>query len=150
MLIRGTVEGMRAVTGEYKVGKKAGQKWHFLSMEVKDYSVGDTCSCQIREDHPNYKNYVEIKGDDHVLLGDKDLTGNEVKLMIKKFSVGEMSVLQQQVVAPQAPQAPKGAQATNGTEKEKLIQYAPTSVVCVRFQVKTVQDLGKPKDDDEA
>ena len=55
---------------------------------------------------------------------------------IKKFSAGEMSVLQQVVKAPQA-------------EGEKSIQYAPTPIVCVRFQIKRIEDLNVPKSDDE-
>ena len=53
---------MRAVSSEYKVGKKAGQKWHFLSLEVKDYTVGEVCSCQMRDDHPDYKPMLRLKG----------------------------------------------------------------------------------------
>jgi hypothetical protein len=138
MLVKGTVETMRAVSGEFREGKKKGQTWRFLSLEVKDGTIGEICSCQLRHDDPAYKEYVGVKkvdkGEELTIL--KDLTGHVIKATVKKFSSGERSILQQVVKKEQK-------------EGEKKIGYEPIPVVTVRFQIASIHDLGLPKMDDE-
>ena len=131
LTLKGLVEGIRPVTGEYAEGKRQGEKWHFLSMEIKDTSYGQIYSCQLPEDDPSYQEYIEAKGNERALS--KDLKGHVVKVTVRKVTAGER-VLRQRVFK------------ANG---EKNIGYEEQAVPVVRCQVTNIRDLGLPKDDDE-
>lgn len=50
----GKVKGQREVTGTYKDGKRKGQEWRFLSIDIIDEDSGLSWSCQLREDDEQY------------------------------------------------------------------------------------------------
>ena len=51
----GRVKSMRIVEGTYEQGKRRGERWEFLSMEVIDEDSGNIWSCQLSEQDENYK-----------------------------------------------------------------------------------------------
>lgn len=130
-ILEGTINGMRPVSGEVTQGKNAGSYWHFLSMEVCDSRFGQVYSCQVRTSEKDlFGKFVKIgpgtdKNGKKVESGSlvQDLTGHNVKLLIKGVSGGERTI----------------GDKTNGNE-ETIIQ--------VRFYVAGVKDLGLPKTDD--
>ena len=58
LVLTGLVQGMRPVEGIVEEGKRKGEKWAFLSMEITDTRYGKVYSCQVREDDPQYAEYV--------------------------------------------------------------------------------------------
>lgn len=130
-ILEGTINGMRPVSGEVTQGKNAGSFWHFVSMEVCDSRFGQVYSCQIRTTEKDlFSKFVKIgpgtdKNGKKVEAGTlaQDLTGHNVKLLIKGVSGGERTI----------------GDKANGNE-ETIIQ--------VRFYVAGLKDLGLPKTDD--
>lgn len=138
-VLKGIVKGVRPVTGVYTEGQRKGQDWFFLSLEVHDTKWGETYSCQLPDEDPQYKEFVQVpgqKGEDGRELRDlvegKDLKGHEVRVSIKRQTAGERTVKQRIF-------------KSNG---EKNISMEEQAVPTVRSVITNVQDLGFPKDDD--
>ena len=120
MILTGLVQGMRPVEGIVEEGKRKGEKWAFLSMEITDTRYGKVYSCQVREDDPQYADYIEgadLKAGK--LAKDKDLSGHKVKVTIVSQTAGERELADKRIVMQ------------------------------IRSQVTNVRDMGIPKDDDE-
>lgn len=138
-ILEGTINGMRAVSGEVTKGKNAGTFWHFVSLEVCDSRFGQVYSCQIRSTEKDlFKKYLQVgPGTDkngktvEVAKLTEDLSGHNVKLLIKGLSAGERTV--------SAP-APAGNGAPAPAHEEVILQ--------VRLYVAGLKDLGLPKTDD--
>jgi hypothetical protein len=131
-ILEGTINGMRPVSGEVTQGKHAGSYWHFLSMEVCDSRFGQVYSCQIRTSEKDlFNKFVKIgpgKDKDGKQVGEvgsliQDLTGHDVKLLIKGVSAGERTI----------------------SDKDASTEQ---TILQVRLYVGKLQDLGLPKDDD--
>lgn len=130
-ILEGTINGMRPVSGEVTQGKHAGSYWHFVSMEVCDSRFGQVYSCQMRtSDKELFNAFAKIgPGTDRngkpveVATLTQDLTGHQVKLLIKGLSAGERTV----------------GDKTSGHE-ETILQ--------VRLYVAGLKDLGLPKTDE--
>lgn len=133
LVLKGLVNGMRAVTGEYQEGDRKGEKWYFLSLEVKDTMYGEIYSCQLPDTDPLYKEFVTSSGEKRDLAQGKDLKGHVVKVTVKKATAGERNMRHRVFKA-------------NG---EKNIGYEQQAVPVVRFQITNLRDLGLPNDDDE-
>lgn len=73
----GKVNYNRTMTGTYEKGKRAGQQWEFLSLDILDMTVGFTWSCQIDASEPGYKEYQ-----------DDALKGHKVRVRISSQSAG--------------------------------------------------------------
>ena len=120
IVLTGLVQGMRPVEGIVEEGKRKGEKWAFLSMEITDTRYGKVYSCQVREDDPQYADF--IAGADlsaGKLAKDKDLSGHKVKVTIVSQTAGERELADKRIVMQ------------------------------IRSQVTNVRDMGIPKDDDE-
>ncbi len=50
----GKVKSMRVINGEYKSGKRQGEQWEFLSIEIIDEDSGAVWSCQMPSDDEQY------------------------------------------------------------------------------------------------
>lgn len=138
-VLKGLVKGMRPVTGIYPEGQRKGQAWYFLSMEIHDTKWGETYSCQLPDDDPQYKEFVKATGQKdeenreiRELVDGKDLKGHEVRVSIKRQTAGERNMKQRVFKA-------------NG---DKNISMEEQAVPTVRSQITNIQDLGLPKDDD--
>jgi hypothetical protein len=138
-VLKGIVKGLRPVIGTYTEGDRKGQEWFFLSLEIHDTKWGETYSCQLPADDPQYKEFVKLSGqkDDQgrelrELVEGKDLKGHEVKVSIKRQTAGERNVKQRIL-------------KVNG---DKNISMEGQAVLTVRSQITNIQDLGFPKDDD--
>jgi hypothetical protein len=132
LILEGTINGMRAVSGEVTQNKQnAGSFWHFVSMEVCDPRFGQVYSCQIRTNEKDlFSKFAKIgPGTDkngkkvEVASLTQDLTGHNVKLLVKGASAGERVI------------------AGKGTPEEETILQ-------VRVYIGGVIDLGQPKTDD--
>src|SRR5258708_533771 len=53
--LTGKVKGQREITGKYKSGKRQGEEWHFLALEIIDEDSGLTWSCQLSGDDEDYQ-----------------------------------------------------------------------------------------------
>jgi hypothetical protein len=145
MILEGTINGMRPVSGEVTQGKNKGSYWHFLSMEVCEPRFGQIYSCQVRMTEKDlFNEFVKVEkgkdkngNDGEVGRLLKDLTGHQVKLLIKGASAGER-IKTTPAPAPANPQA-RGAAAPAPIE-EVILQ--------VRFYVAGLKDQGMPKTDD--
>jgi hypothetical protein len=69
--IRGRVKYNRTVQGVYDSGKRKGEHWEFLSLDVLDVATGFSWSCQLPSRDPGYKE-----------IPDDALVGHEVKARI--------------------------------------------------------------------
>lgn len=60
----GHVKYNRTMTGTYEKGKRQGQQWEFLSLDVLDMVSGFTWSCQLDASEPGYQEYQDdaLKG----------------------------------------------------------------------------------------
>ncbi len=120
LILTGLVQGMRPVEGIVEEGKRKGEKWAFLSLEITDTRYGKVYSCQIRDDDPQYADL--IAGADlstGKLAKDKDLSGHKVKVTIASQTAGERELADKRIVMQ------------------------------IRSQITNVRDMGIPKDDDE-
>lgn len=118
LVLTGVVQGMRPVDGEFKDGRNKGEKWQFLSFEIADSLYGRVYSCQMRDNDPQYKEYVS--GDGKLL---NDLTDHRVKVNVKNASAGEREI-----------------EDKDSGQKRVILQ--------VRMQVTKVRDLGPAEDED--
>jgi hypothetical protein len=128
--LEGTINGMRAVSGKVEKGKNAGSFWHFVSMEVCDPRFGQVYSCQIRQDAKKlFEKFVKVgpgkdpKTQENIEVASltQDLSGHNVKLLIKGIGAGERTT-------------------GEGENQETIIQ--------VRFYVAGLIDQGEPKTDE--
>lgn len=87
LVLTGIMNGMRPVGGVIEEGKRKGEEWRFLSMEIIDPRYGKVYSCQLRDDDPQYSKFVN--GKDLAL----DLSGHKVKVTIKSMSAGEREIV---------------------------------------------------------
>lgn len=87
LVLTGILNGMRPVGGVIEDGRRKGEQWRFLSMEIIDPRYGKVYSCQLRDDDPQFSTFVN--GKDLV----QDLTGHKVKVTIKGMSAGEREIV---------------------------------------------------------
>lgn len=87
LVLTGIMSGMRPVGGVIEEGKRKGEEWRFLSMEIIDTRYGKVYSCQLRDDDPQFKDFVSGKD-----LA-QDLTGHNVRVTIKSMSAGERELV---------------------------------------------------------
>lgn len=99
LILEGTVNGMRAVTGVIEQGKNKGQFWHFVSLEICDPRFGQVYSCQLRQSEKDlFAKFVKLEkakenGQDvekASLL--QDWSGHNVKVLVKGISAGSRLV----------------------------------------------------------
>jgi hypothetical protein len=127
-ILTGIMTGMRVVGGQMTEGKRRGEQWVMLSMEISDGR--NVWSCQLGEEDKQFVDFVELKGfvenDDGKMVPEAelkiDLTDHKVKATIKSQTAGEREIGQ------------------NGN-KRKIMQ--------IRTRVTNVRDLGIPEDEDE-
>ena len=77
----GKVNYNRVMTGTYDKGKRAGQNWEFLSLDILDTSTGFTWSCQFDATEPRYQEYP-----------DGTLKGHKVRVKISSQSAGSRTM----------------------------------------------------------
>lgn len=51
----GKVKGLREVTGVYKDGKRAGEEWSFLSIDIMDEDSDFIWNCQYNDSNTDYQ-----------------------------------------------------------------------------------------------
>ncbi|GER86877.1 hypothetical protein KDW_10390 [Dictyobacter vulcani] len=131
LVLTGVINGIRPVGGVIETGSRAGEQWHFLSIEITDPRYGRVYSCQLRSNDRQYKELVDIKpGKDdkgrdveiHTLKN--DLADHKVKVTFVSQSAGEREI-----------------EDKSTGEKRTILQ--------VRTQVTNLRDLGLSEDDDE-
>ena len=54
-ILTATVKSQRVVSGEYKTGKRQGEEWEFLSLELIDVSSGFIWNCQLPSEDETYR-----------------------------------------------------------------------------------------------
>jgi hypothetical protein len=86
LVLTGIMNGMRPVGGVIEEGRRKGEQWQFLSMEIIDPRYGKVYSCQLRDDDPQYSQFVNGKN----LV--QDLTNHMVKVTVKSQSAGEREI----------------------------------------------------------
>ena len=136
LLLKGILTGMRPVEGVIEQGSRAGEAWHFLSMEITDSRYGKVYSCQMRSNDPKYKDLVEAKT---VTQKDKQ-TGKDAQVekhFVKQDYTGHLVRVT----------------ITGQTAGERDIEDKSTgdtrTVMQIRSQVTNFRDLGLPEDEDE-
>lgn len=120
LILTGLVQGMRPVAGVVEEGKRKGETWQFISLEITDTRFGKVYSCQLREDDPQYADLVagaDMKTGK--VAKDKDLSGHKVKVTIMSQSAGERELADKRIVLQ------------------------------IRSQVTNIRDLGIPQDDED-
>jgi hypothetical protein len=80
-LLTGKVKNMRLVEGEYKDGKRKGEKWEFLSLEIIDAASGFVWSCQLPSAD---EQYTEVAQD--------SLVGHKVKVTVMSQTAAEREI----------------------------------------------------------
>src|SRR5947199_8287195 len=70
-ILTGNVKTARVVQGEYKSGKRQGEDWEFLSLEIIDAVTGFTWSCQLASEYGSYAQVTH-----------GDLTGHKVRCKV--------------------------------------------------------------------
>jgi|GEM_PF-1910503 len=73
----GQVKYNRTMTGTYEKGKRQGQQWEFLSLDILDMVSGFAWSCQMDASEPGYK---EVQDD--------ALKGHKVRVRIGAQTAG--------------------------------------------------------------
>lgn len=124
-LLTGLVKGIRPVEGIVEQGKRKGETWQFISIEITDTMTGTVWSCQLREEDEQFAEYMagaDLKA--NKLAKDKDLTNHKVKVRIVSQSAGEREI------------------EDKGTNTKRVIFQIRTTITNIR-------DLGIPKDDEE-
>src|SRR2546421_11530805 len=76
-ILTGNVKTSRVVQGEYKSGKRQGEDWEFLSLEIIDGVTGFTWSCQLASEDGSYA---------QVTRG--DLAGHKVRCKVTSQTAG--------------------------------------------------------------
>ena len=124
-ILTGLVRGIRPVDGIVETGKRKGDVWQFISIEITDTRTGTVWSCQLREEDEQYADFM--KGADldvKKLAKDKDLTNHKVKVTIVSQSAGEREI------------------EDKATGQKRI-------VLQIRTTITNIRDLGIPKDEDE-
>ncbi len=73
----GKVNYNRVMTGTYSTGKRQGQTWEFLSLDILDTATGFVWSCQFDASEPRYEEHP-----------DGSLKGHKVRAKISSQSAG--------------------------------------------------------------
>jgi hypothetical protein len=92
-ILTGVVASQRILDGMYKDGSRKGEKWEFLSIDIRDPNSGQIFSCQLASDDQSYeratresliehKVRVRIKGQKPDTYQDKN---GEQKLQIRTY-----------------------------------------------------------------
>ena len=76
-ILTGNVKTARVVQGEYKSGKRQGEDWEFLSLEIIDAVTGFTWSCQLASEDGSYAQVTH-----------GDLTGHKVRCKVTSQTAG--------------------------------------------------------------
>ena len=76
-ILTGTVKYARVMQGEYKSGKRQGEQWEFLSLEIIDAGTGFNWSCQLSAEDGTYP-----------LATRADLTGHKVRCKVTSQTAG--------------------------------------------------------------
>jgi hypothetical protein len=76
-MLTGIVKSARVVQGEYKTGKRQGEEWEFLSLEVSDPVTGFSWSCQLSSEDSTY-----------AMATRADLVGHKVRCKITSQTAG--------------------------------------------------------------
>lgn len=76
-ILTGNVKSARVVEGKYKTGKRQGDEWQFLALEVIDAVTGFTWSCQLASEDASYPAVATV-----------DLVGHKVKCKVASQSAG--------------------------------------------------------------
>ena len=74
----GKVNYNRVMSGTHDKGKRQGQKWEFLSLDILDTITGYTWSCQFDASEPKYQEFP-----------DDSLKGHKVRVRISSQTAGE-------------------------------------------------------------
>ena len=80
-ILTGNVKSSRVVTGEYKSGKRQGDDWEFLALEIIDAVTGFTWSCQLASEDGSYPQVANV-----------DLVGHKVRCKIASQSAGSRTL----------------------------------------------------------
>ena len=63
----GKVKGQREVTGVYKDGKRAGEQWNFLSLDIMDEDSDLIWNCQYNDTNHNYSTLAAQDLNNHMV-----------------------------------------------------------------------------------
>jgi hypothetical protein len=74
----GKVKGLREVTGTYKDGKRAGEEWNFLSIDIMDEDSDLIWNCQYNDTNQDYMQVASM-----------DLIGHVVEVTVLGQSASE-------------------------------------------------------------
>lgn len=74
----GKVKGQREVTGVYKDGKRAGEEWSFLSLDIMDEDSDFIWNCQYNDSNRDYASWAA-----------QDLTNHIVSVVVLGQSASE-------------------------------------------------------------
>src|ERR1043166_1922474 len=77
-ILTGNVKSARIVEGQYKTGKRQGEEWEFLALEITDVVTGSLWSCQLASEDGSY---INVKKD--------GLVGHKVRCKIVSQSAGQ-------------------------------------------------------------
>ena len=64
-ILTGNVKSVRVVDGKYKTGKRQGDEWEFLALEIIDAGTGFLWSCQLASEDGSYPAVAKV--DHHTL-----------------------------------------------------------------------------------
>lgn len=78
-ILTGKVLKMRQVSGEYKDGKRKGESWEFLALDIADEDSSLVWSCQLPSEDESYRAVVDGGG----------LVNHRVQVVVMGQSVGE-------------------------------------------------------------
>lgn len=79
--IKGICKYNKVLEGVYEQGKRKGEQWEFLSLEVVDNLTGFTWSCQLPQEDSSYKH-----------TPDNSLKGHMIKARITSQTAGERTM----------------------------------------------------------
>ena len=60
-----TLKGMIERTDIWSDTYSDGKKWHLFKIWIRDTDTGKIYNCQLNENDPQYKDFIEVKGDEH-------------------------------------------------------------------------------------
>ena len=73
-----TVKSQRVVSGEYKTGKRQGEEWEFLSLELIDVSSGFIWNCQLPSEDDSYRDATK-----------DSMVGHRVRVKVTSQTAGQ-------------------------------------------------------------
>ena len=77
-MLTATVKSQRVVSGEYKTGKRQGEEWEFLSLELIDVGSGFIWNCQLPSEDDTYRDATA-----------DSLVGHRVKVKVTSQTAGQ-------------------------------------------------------------